>query len=373
MFSKKYFSTHHLIFVVLFSFPIPLSPWPCENKLITNQHYDTDYKTLTLTTLYGTFEITEPILLELLDSAPMQRLKEVRQLGVWNYAIKPDNFNRFDHSVGVFTLVRKFGGSLKEQIAALLHDVSHTVFSHVGAFFFVHDAKQMDQFQDDMHEWYLHASGLDAILARYNYTIEEIIPHDPTFKRLEQELPNLCADRIDYNIRGALWDELITTQEAQNIIDALCFADGTWYFKNLAAAKLLAEKSLIMTKNIWGSAENFVTGTFLAEALREAARLEIITADDVHFSTDSAIWDKLCASNNATIHDNVFHIEHCHDFFVLDEKEYTHCFIGKFRGLDPLIATEHGLQHLVELDVDYAVAYQTLKKEISKPLHVRIS
>jgi len=45
---------------------------------------------------------------------------------------------RFDHSVGVMLLIRKLGAGsspasalLKEQVAALLHDVSHTAFSHV--------------------------------------------------------------------------------------------------------------------------------------------------------------------------------------------------------------------------------------------------
>lgn len=350
-----------------------LTAWPCEDKLNTRQDYNTHDGILRLTTLYGSFDITEPILIELLESMPMKRLKEIRQLGVWNYAIKPDNFNRYDHSLGVFTLVRKFGGSLKEQIAALLHDVSHTVFSHVGAFFFVTDAQKMDQYQDNMHEWYLHASGLDKILARYGYTIENILPHDPSFKRLEQELPNLCADRIDYNIRGALWDELITTAEAEMIIDALHFQDGIWYFNNLIAAQLLAQQSLTMTKNIWGSAENFVSGTLLADALREAAHLGIITTDDVHFSTDIAIWDKLMTCNNLYIAQTIFEIEHCHDFFVLDKKKYTHCFARKFRGLDPLVQTENGLRHVSQLSIEYAHTYHALQEECSKPLYIRIT
>jgi uncharacterized protein len=367
--TKKIFGLYHYTFVLLCCFSLTL-PWPCEDKLITVNSYNHDQ--LTLTTLYGSFTITEPVLLDLLESTPMQRLKEIRQLGIWNYAIKPDNFNRYDHSVGVFTLVRKTGGSLKEQIAALLHDVSHTVFSHVGAFFFVNDAQQMDQFQDNAHEWYLQVSGLADILKKHGYTIEEVVPKNSEFQRLEQELPNLCADRIDYNIRGALWDDLITAEEAQSIIDALRFKDGTWYFSNLASAKKFAEQSLIMTKNIWASAENFVTGILLANALHHATTNGIITENDVWFSTDTAVWNKLKNSLHAEIINRIIEIEHCHKFFIIDEQNYTHIFSRKFRGLDPLIKTEKGLQYLSVLDNQFAQKYQDTKNEIAQPLYVKI-
>ena len=367
--TKKHFS----IQIFLFFYAIALSAWPCEEKLITAKTYNQITNSVTISTLYGSFEITEPVLQELIESAPMQRLKEIRQLGIWHYAIKLDNFTRYDHSIGVLTLVRKTDGSLKEQIAALLHDVSHTVFSHVGAFFFVNDAKEMDKFQDDTHEWYLHASGLAEIIEKYGYAVEEILPKHEGFKRLEQDLPNLCADRIDYNIRGALWDDLINAQEAQKVVDALHFEHGTWYFNDTEAAKLFAQPTLIMTQTIWGSAENFATGIFLADALKRAAQLGFITKDDVHFSTDTLIWNKLCSCNDAQINHDIYMIEHCQDFFVIDEKKYTKAFPRKFRGLDPLVQTTTGLRHLSELDNDFAHEYQQIQKEIAQPLHLRFT
>ena len=39
----------------------------------------------------------------------------------------------FEHSLGAFILVRRLDAALDEQIAALLHDASHTAFSHVHA------------------------------------------------------------------------------------------------------------------------------------------------------------------------------------------------------------------------------------------------
>src|SRR5579862_5825782 len=78
-------------------------------------------------TPYGNFNVHEPVLLELFDSPALVRLKGVRQYGVTYYADKKE-YNRYEHSVGVWAILRRFNARLEEQIAGLLHDVSHTVF-----------------------------------------------------------------------------------------------------------------------------------------------------------------------------------------------------------------------------------------------------
>ena len=88
-----------------------------------------------ITTIFGTFEVTDSVLLELLETNAMQRLKGVQQAGICYFVKDPYSFTRYEHSVGVCMLCRMFGASLQEQVAALLHDASHTVFSHVGDFF----------------------------------------------------------------------------------------------------------------------------------------------------------------------------------------------------------------------------------------------
>ncbi len=86
--------------------------------------------------VYGATEITEPVLLDLMESCAMQRLKGISQHGVTALLGITPAFTRFDHSVGVMLLVRRLGASIEEQVAALLHDISHTAFSHVIDFVF---------------------------------------------------------------------------------------------------------------------------------------------------------------------------------------------------------------------------------------------
>lgn len=99
--------------------------------------------------IYGNFIITEPLLIELIYSQPVQRLKHVLQHGITGLiGLTPSPaVTRYDHSVGAMLLVRRAGGSVEAQAAALLHDVAHTALSHVvdGVFnYVVHEVDKME-------------------------------------------------------------------------------------------------------------------------------------------------------------------------------------------------------------------------------------
>jgi len=73
--------------------------------------------------IFGKVKINEPVLLELLKSPPILRLKSISQFGVPDKYYHIKNFNRYEHSMGVMILLRKLGATPEEQIAGLLHDV----------------------------------------------------------------------------------------------------------------------------------------------------------------------------------------------------------------------------------------------------------
>ena len=267
----------------------------------------------------------------------MKRLKKIQQLGVYGKYARNYNFNRYDHSIGVWALVRRFGGSLKEQVAALLHDVSHTAFSHVGGFAFIDTrlpdaAARMDAYQDDEHENYLYESGVAAILKRHGLSVADIYHKNSAFKILEQNLPDMCADRFEYNIQGALWEGLLTRDQADMIIENVRYEKGCWYFIDAESARQFALVSMIMTRTIWGSAENYITGIWLGDALRRAVQLGILTFDDIRFSDDFFVWSVLEHSTDLFIMKNIEKIVNVGNYFVCNHDEYDQTIISKFRG-----------------------------------------
>ncbi|MBF0611313.1 MAG: HD domain-containing protein [Magnetococcales bacterium] len=91
------------------------------------------------------WEYGDPLLLQLIDTPEMQRLRHISQLGLASRIYPSAEHSRFSHALGVMHLARRIleilmtrqpgliGRELAVQIkvAALLHDVGHGPFSHV--------------------------------------------------------------------------------------------------------------------------------------------------------------------------------------------------------------------------------------------------
>jgi len=147
--------------------------------------------------IYGEFEIDD-VLAELISSKPVQRLKGIHQGGASYLVNSQWNVTRYEHSVGVMLLIKQLGGSLEEQIAGLLHDVSHTAFSHVVDFVLENKA---EDYHEDIFLDVIRTSEIPNILNKYNYDYEYLLFNIAKWNLLEQPAPELCADRVDYTLR----------------------------------------------------------------------------------------------------------------------------------------------------------------------------
>jgi HD superfamily phosphohydrolase len=289
-------------------------------------------------TFYGTIEVNEPILLELIHCPAMQRLKNIHQYGVAYYTkTHPEEYTRFDHSLGVFAILKMKNASLEEQIAGLLHDVSHTAFSHVGDWVYTRE-NQEDDYQSSIHNLCLIRSGIEEILNRYGFEIDQISPKRKEFVMLEQPLPNLCADRIDYNIQGSYFQKFLTKDETKQLFSDLSFEEGKWVITNQELATKLANFSLFMTKDCWGSAQNFMTSKWLASAILKGLEIGLISWDEFHFGTDELIWEQLSQAEDPFIQSQMEMLHSPDLYYRLVDVEQANIFVPfRCRGIDPWI------------------------------------
>lgn len=325
-----------------------------------------------ISTFYGVLEVNEPVLLELIESTPMQRLKGVHQYGIAYYNSFNEEYNRYDHSLGVFAILRMKGCSLHEQIAGLLHDVSHTVFSHVGDFIF-NGASHQDSYQDTVHEVFFKKYGLEEILKKHGISIKEILPKNPQFTALEQELPNLCADRIDYNLQGAFHRGTLTKKEIMEIIEDLQFKENKWVGTKPHLMKKVVQFSVCMSRDCWGSAENYLQSKLLAEAISKSLHLGHLCMEDIHFGRDDVVWKKLNESPDPMIQNKLLQIKNVKSHFSLVDEETKDLHVCmKFRGVDPWMEVNGKRERITEIDKELACEYESVKTLMKKGWNIKL-
>ena len=289
-------------------------------------------------------------ILELIKSKPVQRLKGIAQFGIPDEFYHLPNYSRYEHSIGVMLLLKKLGASEEEQIAGLLHDVSHTAFSHVIDW--VLGDGSTEDYQDEQHEQYVTSSEIPAILKKHGYSVERIVDYHH-FGLLEQDLPSLCADRVDYSLREFPADVV------KVCVSALTAKDDKIVFANKEAALLFARHFLKQQMEHWGGFEAASRYRLFADALRQGLKDGDITEDDF-WRDDTFVIKKLAVSKNKKLQATLQTLRSKSLDHLPKSKTVVH---KKFRFVDPLYVDGKKLTRLSKANKKYA-------EELEKALHV---
>ena len=245
--------------------------------------------------LYGETTFEEPVLIELLNSRAMQRLKGISQFGLPKEFCPFPGFSRYEHSVGVAILLKKLKAGLEEQVAGLTHDVSHPAFSHLVDW--VLGNREKEDHQDRNHKKIVSSSDIPEILNRHGFEPERIIDVKK-YGLLEREAPDLCADRVDYAIRE------FKTWAAPSIVgdclDNLVNHNGRIEFYTADSAINFAFAYAKCQREHWGGAECTVRWEIFSQALKTALKNGIIKEDDFYME-DEQILRKLRVNGNVEI------------------------------------------------------------------------
>ncbi|MDM8364076.1 HD domain-containing protein [Bacillus thuringiensis] len=284
--------------------------------------------------LYGKFEV-DAVLEELFLSKPMQRLKGIHQAGASYLMNEKWNVTRFEHSVGVMLLVKKLGGSVEEQIAGLLHDVSHTAFSHVIDYVFDNED---ESYHEEIFSSVVNNSEIPAILARHGYNYEDILLDDSKWTLLERSAPELCADRVDYTLRDMYTYGYISLEEVHSFLEDVIEVEGKMVLQNIEIAEWFTETYYKEVIDFFMEPMNIYGNDMLAKTLKVALHKRIIHADDFLLE-DEELISKLQQCNDpeveallSKVHPNVKVKE--------DRNDYDLHQKNKVRLIDPPLLRE---------------------------------
>jgi HD superfamily phosphohydrolase len=317
--------------------------------------------------IYGPQSIDEPLLLDLLNSQAIGRLRGVLQHGVTALLGITPPVTRFEHSVGVMLLVRRCGGDVREQAAALLHDVSHTAFSHVIDHVF-HD-QGTQSYHERRKGWWLERTDAPNVLARHGLEWHEFL-EDESFPILEQPLPRLCADRLDYFLRDGSGLKLIGPAEVRRTLDHLVVRNGRMAVDDIGVARMLGERFMMADDGSWSNPIELVLYELAARAIRAALDRGVLTEEDL-WGTDEALWAHLGESSDPEVSRWV-RLTRRRPEFVNDLETPTIRIRPKVRAIDPDVATAHGLSPLSVLDADFRRKREDYVRRKSEGLSVRL-
>ena len=317
--------------------------------------------------IYGHLCLSEPLLIDVYHAQAVQRLKHIYQGGITAFIKPTRNTTRLDHSVGVMTLLRRVHAGVEEQAAGLVHDVPHTAFSHVIDF--VYPNSEHDYHEKNSEALILN-SDLPQVLAEHHLDWRRLTD-SAHYSLLEQPLPRLCADRLDYFLRDGVVDVgTFTTQTASSFLDHVCAWHGEIVIDDLDAARWLGEQFIILDDICWCSVQEVGWYAVMARALREALGRHIIAESDFR-STDLVILNQLKAANIPEINQWLRLLRPDVDF-VRDTVHPDLITLPKVRAVDPPVLIHGAVTPLSQLDKAFARHRETYMAGKQGEWHLRI-
>ena len=244
--------------------------------------------------IHGSIRI-EGIILELLHSPELQRLRDIKQLGLTNLVFPGANHTRFEHSLGVYYLTNKICEelSLEKDIlnaAAVLHDSGHLPFSHTLEYLSKIYLKK--DHTDLACENVLRVAD---ILERYDVNPEEIIriiKHREKGYRSQIISGDLDVDRIDYLLRDSHYTGVAHgIIDVERILKTIEIRDGVL---GISRKGVLAVEGMLIARDLMYSSVYFHKTARICESMLGRAVERIIEKEGMEEIKEMTDCELLC-------------------------------------------------------------------------------
>jgi hypothetical protein len=308
--------------------------------------------------IYGKIEITEPVILDLINCPTMQRLKGIDQAGYFAVYYPNTAHSRFEHSVGVYLLLNKYKASLEEQIAGLIHDVSHSAFSHCIDYVVDAGSQKEHNYQDNIFEDFVKKSEMPEIIKKHNLDLDYILD-DKNFPLKEKNIPDLCADRIDYSLRAALvFNEI---DNVEYLLDNLTAENNQWVFKNFESARKFTEVFKKLNSYYYAGLLSAAMFKTVGDCLKYSLEKGYFSEADL-YGTDREVLEKI-EINSAKDEKLKLLFDRMNNKigFRNDPEDYESDIFCKSRIVDPLCHHNGGVKRVSQIDSQWK---KILKEEL---------
>ena len=301
--------------------------------------------------VHGFISVPKNILMDLIGTPEMQRLRRIRQLGIGHLVFPGAEHTRFGHALGAMALMQDALSNLADkgtpvspeesiaaQAAAMLHDIGHGPFSHVLEHTFIDGYRHENMSRELMVSLNERFDGaLDLALKIFDGTYER-----PFFHQLVSS--QLDMDRLDFLRRDSFYtgvvegdvgvERIIKTmrvhpQEGGPDSRIVIEAKGIYAIENYIISRRLMYWQVYLHKTV-------VAGDRLLRTAFGRMR--------EHLARDSKSLDGCCSpsmlfflTNNLTL-DDIGREDVREHFCRIDDVDVMHCMKACMRHPDRILA-----------------------------------
>jgi uncharacterized protein len=253
--------------------------------------------------IHGSIPLDDWVL-PLLDTAVVQRLRRVRQLGTAHLVYPGATHTRFEHGLGAHhlagLLVAGLGAGREGspltaddartvRAAALLHDVGHGPFSHAFEELVRDEGRRHEQVSVDLIRWgplgdLLRRAGLDPV------AVADAVVGQGRLAPIVSG--TLDADRMDYLLRDAHHTGLPTSVDPQRLADVVAHHPEhgvVLQASGVPAAEALLTMRFLMYPSVYLHHTVRASESMLLEAVRAHIRDGHATLRDLERETDDGL------------------------------------------------------------------------------------
>lgn len=300
--------------------------------------------------------ITDPIIIELINTKPFQRLKHISQDGATHFLQPYRNVTRYEHCIGAWYLSKKFNRSIEEQVASLLHDLPHTAFSHVIDFVVENKKHEYhDQFINDI----IIQSEIPEILKKYKLSLDKIINKN-NFYLLNNTLPDISVDRWDYFMRDGFTANLLPKELIDLFMNTIYEKNERFYFNDISNAKLFSILFVQCAILFWLDPASHGSAFLLSNAIKIALNKKYISQKDF-FTTDNKLMQKLVDAKDPDILALIKRLKPSTKFVYTSKEDSEFFGPNKIRFVDPWVLHKRKLIKLTEISPDLIQYFNNFK------------
>ena len=319
-------------------------------------------------------------LLDYLAVPEMQRLKGIGMCcGVDYTNLLPTKYfySVYDHSLGVALLVWRFTRDRSATLAALFHDIATPVFKHCVDIL-DGDSEKQESTEAFTENFICQSTDICRLLNRDGIPSWKVTPPYDDYPVLENDLPALCADRLEYNLSGGLvFNRVWELDEIENILNDLCILEHQNESQIGFRTLQTAEDFISHVSRLWPSwvcdEDRLVTGAW-AHILGYMLQRGLLHRSDLYRFSETDIIALILSSQDEYLvrfYKRLVSLS-SNDILVGGEdikSSFRVSFSPKRRYLDPLVRVDGEVARVSECS---SKAKQLISEYFSYPLHAYV-